>query len=130
MNQETNNNPKFYNRLSIFIFSIFLSSFFGSILLAQNLNEVNRKNKIFQVILIAIGVNIILFKSLKLLIPNQTWITFYLLPNIIGGLIMAFPIWNYYLSDIKEYKNKNVWGPLIVLIILYGLIFTIAKWRT
>lgn len=110
--------PKIYVKGVVLIFSVLLSTIFGALLFAQNLNEAGKKKEILQIILFSIVWNTLLLKSLAHIIPNALLV--YGITNTLGGLLLIFPFWNYYLKDIVEYDRKKIWGPLVVFIALVG----------
>ena len=110
--------PKLFSKPAILVFSILLSTFFGALLFAQNLKEVAKKKDIFGVILFSIIWNMILYKFLGKFIHNSLVVLG--ITNALGGLILIFPFWNYFLKDITDYKRNKIWGPLILFVVLVG----------
>ena len=110
--------PKIYVKAVVFIFSILLSTLFGALLFARNLNETGKKIEILQIFLFSIVWNTLLLKSLGNIIHNA--IIVYGITNTLGGLLLIFPFWNYYLKEIVDYDRRKIWGPLIVFTTLVG----------
>ncbi len=110
--------PKLFTKPAILIFSILLSTFFGALLFAQNLIGVAKKKDIWGVISFSIIWNAILIRFLGKFIPNSLIV--FGITNAIGGLILIFPFWNYYLQEIVDYKARKIWGPLILFVVLVG----------
>jgi len=110
--------PKIYVKAVVLIFSVLLSTIFGALLFAQNLNSAGKKKEILQIILFSIIWNTLLLKSLSHIIHNALIV--YGITNTLGGLLLIFPFWNYYLKDIVDYDRRKIWGPLIVFIALVG----------
>jgi hypothetical protein len=110
--------PKIYVKGVVFIFSVLLSTLFGALLFAQNLKETGRKIEIFNVLLFAIFWNTLLLKMLGKIIPNALMV--YGITNVLGGLLLIFPFWNYYLKEVVDYDRRKVWGPIIVFVVLVG----------
>ena len=110
--------PKIYVKAVVFIFSILLSTLFGALLFARNLNETGKKIEILQIFLFSIVWNTLLLKSLGNIIHNALIV--YGITNTLGGLLLIFPFWNYYLRDIVDYDKRKIWGPLIFFIALVG----------
>jgi len=110
--------PKIYVKAVVFIFSVLLSTIFGALLFAQNLNETGKKKDILHIILFSIIWNMLLLKSLGNIIHNPLIV--YGITNTLGGLLLIFPFWNYYMKEIIDYDRRKIWGPLIVFIALVG----------
>lgn len=118
MSTTSNNIPKLYSKTAILIFSILLSTFFGSLLFAENLKETEKKKDIFKVILFSIIWNALLMNLNKRIIINGFLL--YGVVNVLGGLILIFPFWNFYLKDFVEFQRRKVWGPIIIFIVVLG----------
>jgi hypothetical protein len=110
--------PKFYTKSVIIAFSILLSTFFGALLFSYNLIEAGKKKGILNVILFTVLWNFVLGKMLGNIIHN-TLIVFGI-TNLAGGIILAFLFWKIYLKEKVDFDRKKVWGPLILLIVIYG----------
>jgi len=108
--------PKLTSRAAILIFSFLLSTIFGALLFAQNLNETGKTKAIINVILFSCSWNIIISKILSQIIHNG--LVVYGITNILGGLILIIPFWNYYLKEIVEFKSRKIGAPLIVLMVI------------
>jgi len=110
--------PKIYVKAVVLIFSVLLSTLFGALLFAQNLKEIGKKKEIFNIFLFAIFWNTLLLKILGMIIPNP--LVVYGITNTVGGLLLIFPFWNYYLSEIVGFDKRTIWLPLIFFIVLVG----------
>jgi len=108
--------PKLTTRAAILVFSFLLSTFFGALLFAQNLKEIGKTKAILNIILFSFFWNIIISKILGQIIHYG--LVVYGLTNILGGLILIIPFWNYYLKEIVDFKSRKIWGPLVVLMII------------
>jgi len=122
MNNSEIERPNFFSKPAIWGFSVLLSPFFGAILFAQNLNEIGKKNEIFKVILFSIAWNIAMRLCTRMF--NDFLYTF-LIANALGGLILIFPIWNYYFKEIIDYKRRNIYGPAIVVTVIIAFLITL-----
>ena len=110
--------PKLYNRATIVIFSILLSTFFGGIIYSQNLAELDNRKQIASVLVFCIIWNIVLFKLAHRYTDN--FILTFILPNIMGGLILSIFFWKHHFRDL-DFKARNVWILLTILLLIYGL---------
>jgi asparagine N-glycosylation enzyme membrane subunit Stt3 len=115
--------PKFFTRASIFIFSILLTVVFGALLFSDNLNEAGKRKEIYKIILLSIAWYTVLENILKR-ITHLSFVTSYLIINGIGGLMIAFPIWNNYLKEIEEFEKRKSSGPAIVFLVLLLFVLT------
>jgi len=112
------NKPSFYNKTSIFIFSILLTGVGGSLIMGYNLRKVGKTKVVLPLVLIVLVVNGLLRQVVKGFLTGSLYE--YLIPNIFLGLVLAFPIWNNYLWEFPEYESKKPWIPLIVTVVLFG----------
>jgi hypothetical protein len=112
--------PKFtlFNRISILIFSVLLTGFCGALMLTYNMRVIGKNNKVWPVIIFALIGNAFLRQVVKELLPGTGYELF--IPNSIIGLILIFPVWNTFFTEISDFRAKPVWIPLTVFIILYG----------
>jgi len=108
--------PRLYNKLTIVIFSILLSTFFGGIIYSQNLIETGQKKQITSVLLFCIVWNAIAFKLAYKYTDN--FLLTFVLPNFIGSLLLIKPFWEHHFKDFNSFKSRNVWMPLIVVLII------------
>ena len=110
--------PKLYSKAAIFAFSILLSTIFGALLFAENLKEITKRKEIYKIILFSIIWNVLLMNLLKKIITNG--LVLYGIVNVLGGLILIFPFWDFYLKDIVDFQRRKVWGPIIIFIVIVG----------
>lgn len=107
-----------FTKLSIAFFSILCTYFCGSLMLAYNLNQLGKRKQawfmfIGSVILYAILLSIIKGFHAGSLIEL-------IVPNIILGFLIAYPVWDYLLPVVDEFKPKSILVPLILTIIIWG----------
>jgi len=110
--------PKLTTRAAILVFSFLLSTIFGALLFAQNLKEIGKTKAILNIILFSFFWNIIISKILSQIIHNS--LVVYGITNILGGLILIIPFWNYYLNEIVDYKSRKIWASLVVFMVMAG----------
>jgi hypothetical protein len=82
---------------------------------------------VLPLVLIALVVNGLLKQMVKGFLPGSLYE--YLIPNIVLGLVLAFPIWNSYLWEFTEYESKEPWVPLIVTVVLFSGIIALVFLR-
>ena len=110
--------PKLYNKATIVIFSILLSTFFGGIIYSQNLSEIDNRKQIGPVLVFCIIWNIILFKLAHRFTDN--FVLTFIVPNILGGLVLSSLFWKHHFGDL-DFKVRGVWLPLVIVLLIYGL---------
>jgi len=110
--------PKLYNQATIVIFSILLSTFFGGIIYSQNLSAIDNRKPIAPVLVFCVIWNTVLFKLAHRYTDN--FVLTFILPNIMGGLILSIFFWKHHFGDL-DFKVRNVWIPLAILLLIYGL---------
>jgi hypothetical protein len=110
--------PKLYNKATIVIFSVLLSTFFGGIIYSQNLSEIDNRKQIGPVLVFCIIWNIILFKLAHRFTDN--FVLTFILPNIFGGLILSGLFWKHHFGDL-DFKVRSVWLPSVIVLLIYGL---------
>lgn len=110
--------PKLYNQATIVIFSILLSTFFGGIIYSQNLSEIDNRKQITPVLAFCIIWNIVFFKFAHRYTDN--FILTFILPNIMGGLILSIFFWKHHFGNL-DFKVRNIWMPLTIVLLIYGL---------
>lgn len=118
MNNSIETKPKLYTKTAILVFSTLLTTFFGSLLFAQNIKEAGRKKEILNIVLFGIFWNIIQMKILEKFFHINILIHFFV--NALGGLVLTIPFWNYYLKEIIDFNRKKIWAPLFVVVIFVG----------
>lgn len=110
--------PKLYNQATILIFSILLSTIFGGIIYSKNLSEIDNRKQIAPVVGFCVIWNIVLFKLAHRYTDN--FVLTFLLPNMMGGLVLSIFFWKHHFGDL-DFKARNVWIPLAILLFIYGL---------
>ncbi|MFI5204817.1 MAG: hypothetical protein ACHQF2_10010 [Flavobacteriales bacterium] len=104
----------FYPKWSILLFSALGSVLFGAILMAININKTENKKNTPSTIFFALIFIAVCAKLVTLLKISVIYSVFG--QNIIGGLILIFPIWKHNLGAHSNYQPKPIWIPLIILI--------------
>ena len=121
------NLPTLYSDRVIYIFSILFSVFFGGILFARNLKEVDKKNGIYPVIIFSV-----LYTALSIYILNLintgTPGTFVL--GAIGALVINNVFWNKYIGKDIKYHKKSYKKPLIIALAIFTPILALVIWAT
>jgi hypothetical protein len=107
-----------YNKASILIFSAVLTGFGGALMLGHNLRVVGKNKKVASLVITILIANFILRQLVKSILLGSLYELF--IPNIIIGLILIFPVWDMFLSEITTYNSKRIWIPLAVFVVLYG----------
>jgi hypothetical protein len=109
---------KLYSQLSILIFSILLTGFGGALMLAYNLRRVGKGKAVIALVLTTIVVDAIMFELAKVAIGES--LLRLLIPNVIAGVVLAYPVWDMYLTHLDDYESKSPLIPVIAVVVLYG----------
>ncbi len=118
--------PTFYSKIAIFIASLVLSSFFGGLLFVHNLMAIQKQKKALPLLLFAGIWNVITFKVAWEYFLNNPLA--YVAGNAIGGFILIFPMWRQYFGDVEAFETRNVWSPLLVIIVVIALLMMLIRW--
>lgn len=110
--------PKLYNKITIVVFSILLSTFFGGILYSQNLSEIENRKQMAPVLIFCIIWNILSYKFVQRF-TDDVFLTL-ILPNITGGLVLTIPFWKHHFGEMN-FKNKSILLPSVIVFFIYGL---------
>lgn len=105
--------PELYSQRAIYIFSILLSVFFGSFLLAENCKLVGRKKwpvLLFGFVYTALSIVILTYFDIK----SGGTIVF----CITGAYILSDFFWNSYIGSDTKYRVKSVKKPTIIGLII------------
>lgn len=118
------NAPEYYSELTIYCFSLFCSTLFGSFLIAYDLYKINKKVQ-WKIIFFGIGYFVLsMFAIDKLKDSSGASI---LLFNILGVYILNRFFWNTYVGEETKYRAKPFWKPLILALCIDTiLIYAIA----
>lgn len=103
--------PAMFSKRAIFAFSVLFSVFFGSILLAVNVNKTRHRAKLILVLLY--GLAFTLGQGLLLRAYALDPIIS-LISSIIGAYIMDNLFWNNYIGNSTLYKARPIWIPLVI----------------
>jgi hypothetical protein len=120
---EKEEQPKLYNKATIVGFSILLSTFFGGVLYSQNLVSTGNRRQIVSVLVFCLLWNIIAFNIANRFTDN--FLLTFILPNLVGGLILANPIWEHHFKDIDTFKARAIWIPFMIVIGLVGILIAL-----
>jgi hypothetical protein len=116
---------RLYNKMSIVIFSILLTGVGSSIMLGYNLRTAGKNKIVVPLVLISLVANAVIRQLVKNILPGSLMYSFFI-PNVILGLILAFPVWDKYLADLTSYEAKSLWIPSLIVLLLYGGLTVLA----
>lgn len=116
--------PGIYSKKAILGFSIFLSTFFGGILLFQNLIAVNKKKEAY--IVLGISIIITILTGIIVSVPENPNSSLSYLCGFAGGSVLAYYFFPKYFPNEEQYPRKAIWKPLIIGIILVAILVTAA----
>ncbi len=116
--------PVFFSQTAILAFTIFFSPLFGGILLAMNVNRVNKK-AVWQIVAFTIIFTLFSGYVSYFLAPGSV---FAILIPIAGALIFSELLWNTYIGRQIAYTRRSVTAPLLIaLAIAIPLAFYLYK---
>lgn len=87
-------------------------------MLSYNLRQVGKVKKAWIVIVLHIVVFIVIRAGIKPFSLGS--ILEYLIPNLVVGLLLAFPVWDHFFPEIDEFKPKTLLVPIIATIVVWG----------
>lgn len=109
-------NPKrIFTKLSILLFSALGSTFFGSLLYAQNLRETEKGKFIAPTLVFSVIYSVVVIK-VSTFFGIQIYYSFIPL-HLLGGLILIGPFWKYHMGVIGNFQKRKIWMPIIILAI-------------
>jgi hypothetical protein len=106
--------PKFYSKHFIAIATVLLSPILGSILFAYNLREVG-KGKLGPWIIVGGIICSLLIRKITLSLTSSPLLQL-LIGNVIGGLVLAYAVWDMLLGEYHEYEPNRNWKPILVFV--------------
>lgn len=106
--------PEYYSQTAIYIFSIFFSVLFGSVMMAINLKN-SQKQWVWPILFGLVFTAGFIF--LGQFLPNSST-GLSLIVNAIGVTIMYQIFWNKHIGKDTKYRAKPIWIPLVIGIIL------------
>ena len=115
-----NQEPYLYSRQVIYAFSLLFSVFFGGILLALNLKEIENRKGIVPVIVYALSYTIIMIFVMNYLGQN---IALTLVANMIGAIPLYNTFWLKYIGKDTKYSTRPFSTPLGIGIAICLLLF-------
>jgi hypothetical protein len=107
----SNQLPRFHLKIVVFIFTCVLSTFFGGILVSQNLYQIDKKKDI-PALLISCGLWQLLSEKILSAFSVSNALLRLFVPNVIGAIILTLPVWNYHFKNIDLYKRRKIRFPL------------------
>lgn len=108
-------NPTLYSKRAIQGFSIFFSTFFGTVLLMSNLKAMNKSKARIQVLVFGILYTVFIYTILNYL-PKTYFTT--LILNLIGSAILTEFFWNKELGNDLKFTKKQITKPLIISLLI------------
>ena len=117
--------PTLYSKLLIRMFSLFLGTIFGVILLMYNMRVTDNKTGRWQVL--SFGV---IYMTISVLFLNKYGIqsNYSILINLVGGFILTEYFWNKFIGKTRPHEKKGWKKPTITaLVIVIPLTFFYMK---
>ena len=121
-----NNIPVIYHPRFIRIFGVLFSVFAGSILMAMNLSRLHKEKMARQTVLAGLAYSIVqgtIFYKFNIQVTGLT-----LIVSLIGMNVLEFFIWNKQVPVNMKFRNRNVWVPLLVgVLVLIPLVYYVVS---
>jgi hypothetical protein len=109
--------PRLFSKLSIIIFSVFGSTFFGALLYSSNLKATNSGRFIAPSIIFSLFYIFLVNKiTVSLNVPIYYSFIPFIPAHLIGGLLLVGPFWKYQIGIIEHYEKRAIWGPACALL--------------
>jgi len=116
--------PYLYSRKVIYGFSFLIGPWFSSIMMAINLNRINKFIEPIFAVLFGIFFTISQFFILSFS-NSQSIIIFYFFFNFISAYCLDFIFWKYYIGYPTFYRKRSIWVPLIIAILFISIIIAL-----
>lgn len=114
---------RLFSKLAIVLFSIFGSTLFGAVLFSDNLRQIGLGKKSFSPIVFALVYNFLVSRIIQ-----QFQVPIAIFPlNFVGGVVLAFVFWKELIGEEEDFKTRPVWGPLMVIVLLYSAVFILTN---
>lgn len=118
--------PKLYTRNVILAFAILFSTFFGSILMAINLNRLKKDKEALYVILF--GIVFTYSTSYILGLLNANLLALQILINFAGAYLMDLFFWKKYIGFETPFERQPIRGVILVILIIFMIfLFMVMK---
>jgi len=117
-----------YNKATIFLTAAFMNPFVSAIFYSMNLSRIGKKDQIPPVLIFGLFWNGLCLYLLPILKITNIYLKIFL-PNLLGGLILISFLWDYQLKDIEKFRMRNPLIPIITVITLWGLGYTLRYYH-
>ena len=121
------NSPTLYSDKVIYVFSVLFSVFFGGILFAINLKEIDNKKGIAPAIIFSLSYTIFSIYILSLMNASSG---IGLIFSGIGSIIINNFFWNKYIGKEIVYHKKSFVKPLIIALIIFTPLIILIIWAS
>jgi len=125
---EDSDAPMLYSRNTIRIFTLLFSAFFGSIMLAININKTQNKIGIFWVLLFGAG-----FTAIQIAVGNYFSLgsSFSIICGFLAAICIDYFFWDRFIGNTTFYRAKPIWIPLIIALLfaafaIWGTIYSVT----
>ena len=118
--------PMLYSLTAIRVFTILCGAFFGSILMAINLNKVSKGIYAFYAIIFGIIFTAAQYFLQTTLSHSGSPETGAFLGGLVASYMLDFLFWKNIIGYATFYRKKPIWIPLIIAIVIFGLLITAA----
>jgi hypothetical protein len=121
--------PLMYSRRVLYLFTLFMGAFFGSIMLAMNVAKTEKRSMAILVILFGIGFSVAQYLVITKINSNSPGSI-----EILGGLISAvcldYFFWKNFIGYSTFYRARPFWVPLTIAILLAALVIWAAMYSS
>lgn len=107
--------PRLYSRLAIGLCTLFLTTILGCVLFAANLNQTDRGKYSYYFFIGGICWYSITITLVDRLLPNTSFLPL-LVTNVLGSIILSYPLWNRFFGQYQEYEVRSVEKPVVLFV--------------
>jgi hypothetical protein len=112
--------PRLYTRNVVLIFAILFSTFFGSILMAINLNRLKKDKEALYVILF--GLAFTYASSYILSLTNLNLLIFQVIISLTGAYLLDILFWKKHIGINTPFARQPIRGLILVLLIIFMIV--------
>ena len=114
--------PLLYSLRAIRIFTILCGAFFGSILIAININKIGKGINAFWALLFGVVFTVVQIVILNGYTSPGSGSSGAILGGLIASYILDYVFWRNFIGYSTFYRAKPIWVPLIIAVLLFALI--------
>lgn len=111
--------PNLYSRRAIYLFTLFFSAFFGSVMFAMNAAKVKNNKGIWIALLFGLA-----FTTVQLYVGERikAGSAYPIVCGFVAAACIDFGFWDRFIGRETFYRARNIWGPVAVGLLFIALI--------